>query len=63
MHTLNRREREYPTTISIVGMMVGGGRNPPKNQLPSGIIHGHLIVLVRHKQAQTCIGNDMECYR
>ena len=25
---------------------------------PSGIIHGHLIVLVKHKQAQMCLQSD-----
>ena len=29
---------------------------------PSGIIHGHLIVLVRHKQAQICLQSDPKCY-
>ena len=30
--------------------------------LPSGIIHGHLIVLVRHKQIQMCLKSDPKCY-
>ena len=29
---------------------------------PSGIIHGHLIVLVRHKQAQMCLQSDPKHY-
>ena len=29
---------------------------------PSGIIHGHLIVLVRHKQAQMYLQSDPKCY-
>jgi len=29
---------------------------------PSEIIHGHLIVLVRHKQAQTCLQSDQKHY-
>ena len=29
---------------------------------PSGIIHGHLIVLVGHKQAQMCLQSDLKGY-
>ena len=29
---------------------------------PSGIIHGHLITLVRHKQARMCLQSDPKCY-
>ena len=29
---------------------------------PLGIIHGHLIVLVRHKQAQMCLQSDPKRY-
>ena len=43
---------------------MGGGYGPQKINLnsPSGIIHGHLIVLVRHKQAQMCLQNDLNRY-
>ena len=34
--------------------MVGVVHEEINLSLPSGIIHGHLIVLVRHKQAQMC---------
>ena len=29
----------------------------------SGIIHSHLRVLVRHKQAQMCLQSDLKCYK
>ena len=59
-----------PYTISeycIVGTIKGGGRGPRRNQpyscsLPLGIIHGHLIVLVRYKQAQMRLQSDPKCY-
>ena len=28
----------------------------------SGVIHSHLIALVRHKQAQMCLQSDPKCY-
>ena len=30
--------------------------------LPSGIINGHFILLVRHKQAQLCLQSNLKCY-
>ena len=46
----------------IVGTIKGGGRGPQRNQ-PSGIIHGHLIVLVRYnKPAQMCLQSDPKRY-
>ena len=43
---------------------MGGGRGPRRINLssPSGIIHDHLIVLVRHKQAQMCLQSDPKRY-
>ena len=38
-------------------MSMGG-----EKKSPSEIIHGHLIVLVRHKQAQTCLQSDQKHY-
>ena len=48
----------------IVGTSMSGGHGPQKISLssPSGIIHGHLIVLVRHKQTQMCLQSNLKCY-
>jgi len=47
-----------------VRMIMGGGCGPQKINLSSrsGIIYGHSIALVRHKQAQMCLQNDPKCY-
>ena len=47
----------------IVGTTVGGGMAHKKiyPKSSSGIIHGYLIALVRYKQAQTCLQNDLVC--
>ena len=49
----------------IVGMTVGGGMAHEKvyPKLSSGIVHGHLIALVRYKKAQTCLQNDPAYYQ
>ena len=41
-----------------------GGRGPQKIILnsPSGIIHGHLVALVNHKQAQMCLWSNPKRY-
>jgi len=46
-------------------MTMGGGHGPQKISLssPSGIIHGHLIVLVKHKQAQLRLQSDPKHYK
>ena len=41
-------------------MIMDGGHGPRKYQ-PSGIIHGHLI-LVRYKQAQICLQSGPKPY-
>ena len=43
-------------------MSMGGGRGAWEINLsfPSGIIHGHLIVLVRHKLAQICVFREIQ---
>ena len=45
-----------------MGWVVGVVHEEINLSSPSGIIHGHLIVLVKQKQAQMCLQSDPKCY-